>query len=82
MNKEEQDLLIVCREVNRATGECTVYEIGFLVKDNISLTILRWRQRFNTELEYYAILESELSNKDYIFSLIKKKIKSVLYTYI
>lgn len=78
----EEDLLIVCRETNRTTGECIVYEVGFLDKDNILIRPLRIRQRYNPELEYYAILESELLNKDYIFTLIKKKVKSVLYTYV
>lgn len=77
-----EDIFIVCREVNRNTNEVIVYDVGFWVKNNISVALLSIRQRFNPELKYYAIFESNLSGKEYIISLIKKQIPSKLYTYV
>lgn len=77
-----EDIFIVCREVNRNTNEVVVYDVGFWIKDNISVALLSIRQRFNPELKYYAIFESNLSGKEYIISLIKKQISSKLYTYV
>lgn len=77
-----EDIFIVCREVNRNTNEVIVYDVGFWIKDNISVALLSIRQRFNPELKYYAIFESNLSGKEYIISLIKKQIPSKLYTYV
>lgn len=77
-----EDIFIVCREVNRNTNEVIVYDVGFWIKDNISVALLSIRQRFNPELKYYAIFESNLSGKEYIISLIKKQISSKLYTYV
>lgn len=78
----QEDILIVCRETSFNTRECVVYDIGYLIKDDLSIQYLRLRQRYNPETEYYGILESNLGVKDYIISLIKKKISSILYTYI
>lgn len=78
----KKDILIVCREVNRITEECIVYDVGFVDKDDLRLPILRLRETYNPELRYYAILEENLESKDYIVSLIKKQINSILYTYI
>ena len=77
-----EDIFIVCREVNRNTNEVIVYDVGFWIKDNISVALLSIMQRFNPELKYYAIFESNLSGKEYIISLIKKQISSKLYTYV
>lgn len=77
-----EDIFIVCREVNRNTNEVIVYDVGFWIKDNISVALLSIRQRFNSELKYYAIFESNLSGKEYIMSLIEKQIPSKLYTYV
>lgn len=79
----EQDIFIVCKETNLETGQCIVYDIGFVEKNNLNIGVLHLRERYNlSTLRYYAILEQYLENKDYIISLIKKDIKSILYTHI
>ena len=35
-----EDIFIVCREVNRNTNEVIVYDVGFWIKDNISVALL------------------------------------------
>lgn len=77
-----EDMFIVCKEADKDSGEIIIYDIGFVIKDNINLKFLQIRQRYNYELKYYAILESNLDNKEYITNLIKKGISSILYTYI
>ena len=77
-----EDIFIVCREASRNTEEVIVYDVGFCFKDNLNLTFLSLKQRYNPELKYYAILESNLSGKEYIISLIEKQIPSILYTYV
>lgn len=77
-----EDIFIVCKETDIETGECIVYDVGFVVKDDLSIPVLQLRSRYNSNLEYYAMLESSLVSKDYIISLIKKGIKSILYTYV
>ena len=76
----DDDIVIICRETSKETGEVAVYEIGSCKSCN--LTALRIRQRFNLDIKYYAVLKSNMSNIDYIFALIKKEITSLLYTYI
>lgn len=78
----QEDILIVCRETNFNTDEFVVYNIGYLIKDDLSIQYFQLRQRYNPELEYYAILKSNLGIKDYIVSLIEKKVSSILYTYV
>ena len=77
-----EDALVVCREVNPNTGECSVSDIGWVVKDNINLWLLEIRGRYNSNLKYYAISEEGLNSKDYVVGLIKKGVNSILYTYI
>lgn len=82
MSNTTEDMFIVCREVNPITGKVIVYDIGFVDKDNIHLQALQIRSRYNSSLKYYAMLESKLDLKDYIVSLIEKRIDSILYTYV
>lgn len=78
----KEDVLIVCRETNFNTGECIVYDVGYVDENDLCIPHLQLRSRYNAELEYYAILKSQLELKDYIVSLIKKKVPSILYTYV
>lgn len=74
------DIVIICREINKKTGEVAVYKID--LGEDCNVNGLRLRQRLNQDLKYYAVLKSNMSNQDYIFALIKKEIPSLLYTYI
>lgn len=79
----KEDIFIVCKETNfNNEEEFEVYDVGFIDKDNLSIPHLQLRERYNYNLKYYAILESNLGNKDYIINLIKKGINSILYTYV
>lgn len=79
---EIEDAFVVCREVNSNTGEVIVYDIGWVVKDDVNLTRLQLRQRYNANLKYYAMSEEGLNSKEYVVNLIKKGISSILYTYV
>lgn len=78
----KEDIFIVCKEINPVTGDCVVYDVGFVDKNKVRIPVLQLRQRYNFNLEYYAILESKLDLKEYITNLIEKGISSILYTYV
>ena len=78
----KEDIFIVCKETNFNTNQVVIYDVGFVDKDNLRITFLQLRERYNINLKYYAILESKLDVKDYIINLIKKVIDSILYTYV
>ena len=77
-----EDIFIVCKEMNFDNNEIIVYDVGFLIENNISPRVLQLRETYNPRLKYYAILKSNLDSKDYIKGLIKKEISSILYTYV
>lgn len=83
--KFTQDAAIICRESFPGCDKVEVYFIGWLIKDRLSINYMKIRMRYNPEFEYYAMLdktyESEI-DREYAMNLIKKKIKSQLYTYI
>lgn len=77
-----EDAFVVCKEINPETGECIVYDIGWVVKDKINLNVLQIRQRYNHTLKYYAMSPEGYNSKDYIVGLIKKGLSSSMYTYV
>ena len=53
----EQELMVLCREVNINTGEIAVYTIDPPVTERL-LFMLHIRSRVNPELRYYCVLKS------------------------
>ena len=53
----EQELMVLCREVNINTGEIAVYTINQPVTERL-LFCLHLRGKFNPELSYFCILKS------------------------
>lgn len=53
-SKVERDIVVICREVNRTTGEVAVYEVRTGTVDDHLLTKLSIRSRYNPELRYFV----------------------------
>lgn len=53
-NKTERDIAVICREVNKTTGEVAVYEVKTGTVDDHLLTMLSIRSRYNPELRYFV----------------------------
>jgi len=69
-------LTIICREVDRSTGNIAVYEIQTEV-DNRILTILGIRSRINPELRYFVTARVRwegIWGKDYRTILKRKQV--------
>jgi hypothetical protein len=69
-------LAVICREIDRSTGNIAVYEIQAEV-DNRLLTVLSIRSRINPELRYFATARVRwegIWRKDYEAILKRKKV--------
>ena len=70
-------LAVICREVDRSTGNIAVYEIKAEKVDNRLLTVLSIRSRVNPELRYFATARVRWEGvwrKDYETVLKRKKV--------
>ena len=68
------DLIMLCREVNKRTGEIMVYEINMPVTDR-NLNNMKIRARLNPELRYF-VTERRLwegTEKKDIYRLLKRR---------
>lgn len=66
------DMLVICREVDKNSGEIAVYPLKVMVTGNM-LAKLSIRARLNPELRYFVTLETTWGNLHY-----KKTIEDVL----
>lgn len=68
---------ILCREVNRETGEVAVYEIETGTQEELSKLIrpLSFRSRLNPELRYYLCKKE---HRVIIISALKSKTKTFI----
>lgn len=53
-SKTERDIVVICREVNRRTGEVTVYEGKTGIVNDQLIAKLSIRSRYNPELRYFV----------------------------
>lgn len=53
----EKNLVVICREVSKSTGEIAVYELNMPIDANL-LARLRIRSAVNPELRYFVTYES------------------------
>lgn len=69
----ETDAVFLCREVNRQTGQITVYELDVPFSGDMAFC-LRIRQQFNPELRYFcAGANFYAESKTEIFAALKKR---------
>lgn len=66
------DMLVICREVDKNSGEIAVYPLEVMVTGNM-LAILSLRARLNPELRYFVTLATTWDDLNY-----KKTIEKVL----
>lgn len=66
------DMLVICREVDKSSGAIAVYPLRVMVTGNM-LAKLSIRARLNPELRYFVTLETTWDDLNY-----KKTIEKVL----
>lgn len=66
------DVLIICREVDKDSGQIAVYPINEPVDENLAAQ-LSIRGRLNPELRYFVVLVSDWLQADY-----KNKLEKLL----
>ena len=57
----EEEMIIICREVDRNTGKIAVYPLDAEVTDRL-LFVLGLRARLNPELTYYATTKARYAD--------------------
>ena len=69
-----KELICLCREIDKATGDIATYAIKAEVTDRL-LFVLGIRQRANPELRYYVTLrENYDANEETILKQLKRKL--------
>lgn len=70
----EKELICLCREIDKATGDIAAYPINAEVTDRL-LFMLGIRQRANPELRYYVTLRANYdANEGTILKQLKRKL--------
>jgi hypothetical protein len=68
-----KELICLCRETDKATGEIAVYSINAEVTDRL-LFMLGIRQRANPELRYFVTLRENFdANEETILKQLRRK---------
>lgn len=68
-----KELICLCREIDKATGEIVVYSINAEVTDRL-LFMLGIRQRANPELRYFVTLRANFdANEETILKQLHRK---------
>jgi len=72
----QSDIMVICREVNRETGEIAVYPLEKQSVSDYSLLLLNFRSKYNPELRYFAVLRErwETDWQDEVTQVLKRKI--------
>jgi hypothetical protein len=65
-------MIVVCREINRETGEITAYKIDVNITDAL-LFKLGIRSRVNPELKYFVTRLDESMDISEVLKMVKKK---------
>lgn len=68
-----KDLICICREIDKATGDIAAYSINAEVTDQL-LFALNIRQRVNPELRYFVTLRANFDgNEEIILKQLRRK---------
>ena len=74
--KMDFSIHILCREIDKATGDIVSYVVQKNAKGR-DIFVLKMRERYNPELRYYAVKETEeepIDNFDVLLSYLKRRV--------